>query len=112
MKKSIKSALFILLLCSQINLFGQRKKIDSLLNSFKIATQDTTRCDIYLKIGDFYMSDNPDTAFYYYNQCLKLADSKNIKKQKAKSLGDIGNLYWSQGNYDKAIEYHQSSLKI
>jgi hypothetical protein len=38
--------------------------IDSLFNELNKAKNDTTIWSLYLKMGDYYESFNPDSAFY------------------------------------------------
>ena len=86
--------------------------VDSLKNILKTAKEDTTRCKIYLKIGDVFEYENPDTALYFYNQSLQLANLKKLKKQEAKALNYIGIVQSDQGNYEQAITYYLKALKI
>jgi tetratricopeptide (TPR) repeat protein len=86
--------------------------LDSLWNEYKKAKHDTTKCNIYLKIGNIFKNENPDTALYFYNQTLKLAALKKFKKQEAYSLYNIGLIYYYNQSYNKALDYYLKSLKI
>ena len=97
---------------SSIILFGQNHKIDSLNEVFNNAKHDTTRCNIYLEMGEIFENKNPDTALYFYNLSLKLAETKKLKKQNATSLYYIAIVYDIQGFYEKAITYFEKSLKL
>jgi very-short-patch-repair endonuclease/serine phosphatase RsbU (regulator of sigma subunit) len=92
--------------------FAQNSTIDSLWNEFNKAKHDTTRCNIYLEIGDLFEYQDPDTAIHYYNKCLQLAETINSKKQQAISLRYIGVIHYSKSNYEIALDYYNKSLKI
>ena len=94
-------------------LSAQNKTIDSLLSLLKNVTPDTTQvnrlnklCTEYTEIGHY------DTAFYYGNTALHLAQQINIKKGIANCSNNIGIIYDEQGDYSKAIEYYSAALKI
>ncbi|MBN1415686.1 MAG: tetratricopeptide repeat protein [Bacteroidales bacterium] len=111
--KSIRNITFVcILVCTFSALQGQSIKLDSLLKALKKAAHDSVRCDLYLDIGDVYLSENSDSALYYYNKCLTLAESKKIYKKQAVSLRLIGSLYADLGEYDKVMDYYLKSLAI
>ncbi|MBI4648223.1 MAG: tetratricopeptide repeat protein, partial [Bacteroidia bacterium] len=112
-----------------IQLHAQKQKIlDSLWKEYNKATHDTTRIKTYLKIGEQY-NNVPDSALFFYQKALDLADkninkaviarneaiSQNIKQflsLKANSLLYIGIVHYEQGSYAQAIDYFLKSLKI
>jgi tetratricopeptide (TPR) repeat protein len=68
----------------------------------------------------FYIKSDNEKALLYNHQALTIAE-KNIKyptkKEKAKKLQasvlvNIGNVYASQGDYSKALDYYFKALKI
>jgi tetratricopeptide (TPR) repeat protein len=112
MKKLRDIAFFIILLSTCLTASGQKEKLDSLWKVYKKAKHDTSRCNIYVEIGDIYKYNNPDTALLYYEKALWLSDSKKLNKQQALSLRSMGLIYCNLGGYEKAIECYTSSLKI
>lgn len=86
--------------------------IDSLNNIINESKNDTVRVKAYINIGDIYEYVIPDSAIFYYNKSLKLAEQINFQKYIGISLSYIGNVKYSQGYYDIAIDYYLKSLKI
>src|ERR1035437_4574891 len=93
--------------------FAQNKNIDSLLTLLKNDKADTNKvihsyklCWEYRNIGLY------DTALYYGNSALQLAQQLNFKQGIAASYNNIGNDYYNQGNYPNALNNQFASLKI
>ncbi len=94
------------------NAFSQKNVLDSLLNNLKNEKHDTTKCEIYLQIGRYFVNENSDTTLYYYDQSLNFAIAHGLKKQEANTLRHIGIFYKNKGLYDSALNYQLKSLKI
>ena len=52
-----------------------------------------------------------DSAFFYLDKALNIAEQKHLITQLAYLYSSLGNLYEEQGNYRKALTYNQESLK-
>lgn len=92
---------------------GQNNKIDSLRNIAQSSTQhDSTRCDLYIEIGDLFSNHNTDSALFYYHKSQQLSENKKLKKQQAFALRIIGNTHFFHGSYPLAIEHFNKSLEI
>lgn len=52
-----------------------------------------------------------DSAFFYLNKALNIAEQKKLITQLAYLYSSLGNLYEEQGYYRKALTYNQESLK-
>ncbi|MBI4646407.1 MAG: CHAT domain-containing protein [Bacteroidia bacterium] len=109
------------------------RKVDSLkqllltLPPLDCTEADTTRMQLCLDIGDLYEYSVPDSAIWWYNS---IADtlfsaektcgehSRTIKQfprraaLNATALRYLGIVYKDQGDYPKAAEYYEKSLKI
>lgn len=109
-----RSKLFLILFITFIfsNVFSQKNKIDSLLISLEKTYQDSTKCNIYIEIGNLLRFDNFDTALYYYNKSLDISYSKNLKLYQAKSLRMISVLHYYHYNYEKSIEFFLKTIKV
>ena len=59
-----------------------------------------------------YLFTQPDSAYYYAQIEYDFAEEKGEKKFMAKALGIQGVSFAFRGNFDKAIEYYNKSLKI
>ena len=110
---SIKIFLFVFIFCSAFNSFSQdQSKIDSLINELKTAIEDTSKIKLYLKIGKQYRNTIPDTALFYYQKALNIAQSQKKQKTTANIYIKIGIVCWKKGDYQQAIDYYQKALKI
>jgi len=87
-----------------------QKQIDSLKQIITLAKQDTNKVITLLELGDQYEHNKPDSALVCYHRALDI--SKEIKSQTliAKCSRYIGIIYYYQGFYTKAIDYHIKSL--
>jgi len=95
-------------------------KLDSLLTALKTATHDTTKINLLNDIAWQLKYTYPDSALTYARKALHMANETapdqrygtGWKKGKAKVISTIGVLYALKGDYPKAIDHHQRSLKI
>ncbi|MCD7849948.1 MAG: tetratricopeptide repeat protein [Parabacteroides sp.] len=53
-----------------------------------------------------------DSAFFYLDKALKLAEQEHITTQLAYLYSSLGNLYEAQGDYEKALTCNKESLKF
>jgi len=64
-------------------------------------------------IGDCLgLSKQTDSAFYYYNQSLKLAVLHNMSKQQSEVINNKAVIYQEQGNYDQAKKLFHEALAL
>ncbi|OFX18398.1 MAG: hypothetical protein A2033_04345 [Bacteroidetes bacterium GWA2_31_9] len=100
---------------STINAQDKSYTLDSLWNELGKAKHDTARAELFIEIGDFYENQIPDSAIYFYEKALNIAENKNTTKYqslKSTSLLYIGIIYRSRGSFKLALDYFQMSLKI
>lgn len=89
------------------------KAIDLIKNSIKLARSKEEQMLIYGELCFAYeIKDDHDNAFSCYNQVLSMSQRLNNKLYKAIALEKIGNLYSDKREFDKALEYLNSALKI
>jgi serine phosphatase RsbU (regulator of sigma subunit)/Tfp pilus assembly protein PilF len=86
--------------------------IDSLKNVITVTKYDTNRVKLFLEIGEQYRNTIPDTALYYYQEALEIAENIEAKELIAKTLIRIGSSRQLYDSRDKAIEYLERALKI
>lgn len=114
--KTIFISIFVFILSfSSINAQNKSNTLDSLWNELRKAKNDTTSAELFIEIGDFYEAQIPDSAIYFYEKALNIAEKKNTKKYqslKSISLLYIGIIYRSKGSFKEALDYFQMSLKI
>lgn len=90
------------------------------LNHFKIASdffQKGNEIDkaisIKIDIGNCYMMmDKTDSAYFYYNEALTLADVSGLPRIKLMALQNLGLVYQLQGNSDIAINLYKEALPL
>lgn len=118
---------FFTILSMQVKSQDQNQ-LDSLCNVYKNAKHDTTRIELLIDIGDLFEYDIPDSAIYYYQRAVDMAESNlgiqkprsasvNLVEYKISSLKSLGLRYIgiilaNKGDYDKAIENYLNSLNI
>ena len=73
---------------------------------------DTTKVSLNLMIADSYLKINKDSAFFYFNKGLGLANKIDSKRQIAQLLYKIGVAYENQSNFEKAIKYYLEAVSI
>jgi Flp pilus assembly protein TadD len=68
---------------------------------------------IYLCIGfDYNKLGDLNNALLYYDRQLEIYRNLNDEEGESKALNNIGVIYQNQGNYDKALEYYNKSLRL
>ena len=100
--------------------FSQTNEVDSLFHEInkakKICPQpcsnDSNIAILYLKIGDYFEIENPDTALFFYKQALGISKSIGNKKYEAKSLLYIGYVIENNGDYLQPLNYYYTAIKI
>ncbi len=103
--------------CLFINGYSQSSKLDSLLNLSKLASHDSTRCQLMIAIGGRYERQSPDSALKWYNKAFVTASNAGNDEQfvlfQASALYQLG---WTEcvytGNFDNAQMYTEKSLAI
>jgi serine phosphatase RsbU (regulator of sigma subunit) len=70
------------------------------------------RLEAFNDIAWSLLYSNPDSSYLLGHEELEKARSKNLKKWESKALNTIGASYQVRGNFLKAIEFYQQSLKI
>lgn len=84
---------------------------DSLKNQILIEHEDTVIIGYYISLIDTYAQSKPDSAMYYADKAFQLAEEIDNPKYDAAVNSRLGNMFFSQGNYGRAIEYYFEVLK-
>ena len=95
-----------------ISLAQNQKELDSLFQVLSIAKHDTTKMEIYLRIGDFYENTIPDSALKYHNKILEIADFQRDKNIIALCYNHLGIVHQNMGKYELAIDYYLKAKEI
>jgi len=89
-----------------------RHVIDSLNNVVAIAKDDTNKVKLFYALGGQYRYTKIDTAIYFYQQALDVAEKIKSKKFAAQCLIAVGANLSRNGLQDEAIEYLERALRI
>ncbi len=74
--------------------------------------QDTSLIKKYLTKGKSYLHNQPDSAFYYYNNAMTIATSNEQLTTEAKIHQKLGTLQRSLSNYDSSKQHFNNALKL
>jgi serine phosphatase RsbU (regulator of sigma subunit) len=102
------SFFFLLLTCGI-----SAQSLDSLWALFNDKKNpDSIRFAAHNEIVWAYMYSNPDTAFILAEEEVKLAQKHRLKNWEAKALNAVGATYQIRGDFPRAIDSYQNSLRI
>ncbi|MBI5539750.1 MAG: tetratricopeptide repeat protein [Bacteroidia bacterium] len=85
---------------------------DSLRKLLVETKEDSTKINLYLKLGDVFEVDMPDSADTYYGIALGIAKNGSDNTCIAKCYNKQGLFYSNNGNYDLAHKAFNLQLKI
>lgn len=101
-----------LLLCLGIPpIHAQNTITDSLRNRLHQASI-VQKIEINYEIGSSFFNELPDSAIYYYQEALRLAQDVHNDTLMARCLNKIGNLEFNAGDYDDAIDHIYKALNL
>ena len=103
--------LVVIFLLTSSLIFSQTK-VESLKKELINSQSDSLSTQLYLDLGYEFEYIDADSAILFYNKALFLSQKTKIKTQEAKALMYIGIVYGDNGNYSKALEFYNQSLKI
>ena len=126
MRKSFFILSFSIVFLNISIVFSQdRQIIDSLHNQIKefefkkkqtgnvsLSLFDSTIAIVYSDISYEYWGYSFDTAKAYADKCLELSNQIGFKPGIAKAYNCLGFIYGDNGEFSKAINFHQKALKI
>ncbi|MDB4534627.1 tetratricopeptide repeat protein, partial [Vicingaceae bacterium] len=107
----MKKLCLILLLIIANSVTGSNKtdSITSLINSTKI---DTIKVICYEQLGANYRLSNEDSALFFNQKALDVADKIEDKRFLAEAFREYGLTAQAIGKYDLAAEYYEKSLDV
>ncbi len=96
-----------------LNSFCYSQTTDSSWQVYKnIKNPDTVRLEALNNVAWDLLFSNSDSTYRLALKELEYAKSKKLKKWESKALNCLGGFFHVKGNYLKAIENYQQSLKI
>jgi serine phosphatase RsbU (regulator of sigma subunit) len=103
--------LSLILFSLTFSLHGQN--VDSLWSVYRnTKNPDSVRFEAFNDIAWALLYTNPDSTYLLGQEELERAREKKYKKWEAKALNTIGASFQIKGDYLKAIDFYQQSLKI
>ena len=110
MKKFLQLFFFCLFLAT--NLFGQNKRVDSLVNLLNQTQNEIEKTQFLNAIADDYKSSNPKLMENYARQALQLSQKIKYKAEEGNALLNLGIAQIILGNYPKAIDFFSQAKLI
>ncbi|MDW5289762.1 tetratricopeptide repeat protein [Formosa sp. PL04] len=95
-----------------ITSFGFSQQLDSLKLKYENTKTSENKVGALLEIGDYYTSQNLDSALLYNKKALKVATDANIDTLIASSASSIATDYLMKGRLDLSMDYFLKALKI
>jgi tetratricopeptide (TPR) repeat protein len=92
--------------------FAQNKYTDSLLLRLSLSKEDTSRVLTMADLGYFYRYTNIDSAMFYGNKALALAQQIKFLRGEADALNKLGLTLREKGDLPKSLELQFKALKI
>jgi adenylate cyclase len=91
---------------------AQETRLDRLKRELKNAANDTMRMAYYTELGGYYFERKVDSALYFSEQSILLAQKLNLKIWEAWELGIKGNILMVMKNYPGSYQSILEGLKI
>lgn len=85
---------------------------DSLLAIVQDASADSTKVKAFMEAGKLYLGSSPDTALYYLNQGLKLAENIPYKPGIVRCRINKAVALYDLGRYDDVLQIAQSVIPM
>lgn len=91
---------------------AQTKKPDSLLRLLSKASEDTSRVNLYIELGNQYEFDNPNMAARYYLKARDLSEKLNYKRGLIKFAANYTAVLNQLGKLDSALMLNKQALAL
>ena len=107
----IRNAIGVLLL-NQFDSEGAISNFRESASSYRQAGDLKNEFITYIQIGDcFQYLEQPDSALFYYMECLHLVDKENLYKERSIVRQNLGILYARRGELTKAVQILKEALE-
>lgn len=105
--------LFVLMSMSNGLLMAQlNQQRDSLLQELRKAKPDTNKVWMYIKLGQQYETNDPDSALRLYESALHLSEELNYTRGKISYYTNATYVYNVKGRYDTALTLNLKSVEL
>ena len=82
---------------------GQQHLPDSTIRALKLASNDSSRFASNFNAAQYFQEINKDSALFYNEKCLSLAEKNNLKLTMARALANKGYLLTGKAEYAEAL---------
>ncbi len=113
----MKYVILILFIVVNISLKAQsdndlKRLNDSLILKLETSSVDTVKAWIMLQLAENLMYNDPDSAIYYGEKALELAEREDIIQVQLGAMGFIGNTLMNKGDLPKALELGFQAIEL
>ena len=109
----LKISVFLcMIFSSQVSFSQNQKKVDSLFFILKSPKNDSVKVKAYSSLSKSFRDYNIDTALYFANKGLKLAEGIHFKYGIAITSNDIAWLYYDKSDNIAAMSYFRKALYL
>lgn len=71
-----------------------------------------TTVDLLNKLSNKYVYNNPDSAMFFGNKALQMANSQQYIIGQGRAMSNIGKAYYVKGSYDSSLNFSDGALRI
>jgi tetratricopeptide (TPR) repeat protein len=109
-------AKLLLFICLIISISSQSRQIKDFTIEKGIALlgagDDTSKVQVMNRLSRLYSYSEPDKAYDFAKNALKLSQKIRYKKGKTAAYTNLGNIYLSWKNYEKAEKCYEMALDV
>ncbi len=91
---------------------GIKSRVDSLLSSLAIITNDTSKIDKLFELSLYYIFLKPDSTIFYAEKAQSISEKIGDNNRKTLALQYKGSGYRGKGNLANALKYYKESLTL
>lgn len=91
---------------------AQEANVDSLLTELNKTQNDTLKLVINIQLSDAYSEKNPDSAYYFAEKGIVLAQNLKFKLEEAHALQEMGYAQMNKGYHPQALQSFFNGMLI
>jgi two-component system, sensor histidine kinase and response regulator len=110
--RNIRILCAVFLLFEGLESYCQTSELEKLEAELEKMPEDSSMVDVLNKLSFEYYSPNPVKSKKLADRALKIALQLDYHNGIAVAYRNIGNFYWTQGSFDKALENNFKSLAM
>lgn len=103
--------LYLFFILSNAVIVSGQSRIDSLESELKKPLTDSSRVSVMISLSQEYQYTNMTKSRELAESALKIAENRNLRKQKIRTYQNIGALYSISGDYSTALRYDNQALQ-